>query len=137
MIDFLKKNSILALEKPKRNLMGDLVIGWNRKARDHTESVTLEKANEWLLQDIEKARKAVNKQCGLGDNDVLVFILFYVGTRRFKDFNEFLNQFNEVTCTRDLSKIALSLTNHRYFKNNPMLASLLAKKILQKETKLV
>ena len=133
MEEFIKKNVLLALDRPKRNLLGDLCIGWNRPARGTSESVSMEKAHEWLKQDIEKARKQANKVAALGSNDVAVFILFYIGVRRYDEFYKFLRDLSEADAKRDKVRLAIEITNHRYFQSNPSLAVYLAKKVLTGE----
>lgn len=126
MIDFIKKNTLLALE-PKRNLLGDLVIGYNRPALGRYERINLEQAEEWLLQDIEKARKEV-AHYGLSNNEVAIFIAFYIGRKRW---NEGKPLFRLLAESGPKGKAAVVLTNHRWFQNNPSLGGLLGNLILK------
>jgi hypothetical protein len=128
VIDFIKKHTLLALE-PKRNLLGDLVIGYNRPALGRHERINMEQANEWLSEDIEKAKKEVAKQ-GLDGNEVAAFIAFYIGRRRWDEARPLFNLIK----SGDKVKGAVVLTNHRWFKNNPSLGGLLGNLIL-KDTK--
>lgn len=125
MIEFIKKNTLLALE-PKRNLLGDLIIGYNRPALGRHERINLEQANEWLVQDIEKAKKEVAKN-GLEGNEVAAFIAFYIGRRRWDEARPLFNLLK----SGDKVKGAVVLTNHRWFQNNPSLGALLGNMILK------
>ena len=124
--DFIKKNVLLALE-PKRNLLGDLVVGYNRPALGRHERINLEQADEWLPQDIEKARKEVSHY-GLAGNDVAVFIAFYIGRRRWDEAKPLFRLLAE---SGSKTKAAVVLTNHRWFQNNPTLGAHLGNLILK------
>jgi hypothetical protein len=123
MIDFIKKNILLALE-PKRNLLGDLTIGYNRPTLGRHERINLEQANEWLLEDIEKARKEVSKN-GLDNHDIALFIAFYIGRRRWEEAKPLFKVMKEGPS----SKAAVILANHRWFTNNPSLGGYLASRL--------
>ena len=128
MIDeFIKKNILIALV-PKRNPLGDLVVGYNRPALGRHERINVEQAEEWLPQDIEKARKEVAKH-GLGDNDIAVFVAFYIGRRRWEEARSLF----KLLSSGDRVKSALVLTNHRWFTGNPTLGAFLGKMILKDE----
>lgn len=131
MKDYIKKNTPLGLQ-PKRNLLGDKIIGWNRLAQDPKETTTLEKADEWLAQDIEKARKEVAKQ-GLDGNEVALFVAFYITRKRWQEAKLFWKYLRE----GERAKAALFLTNGRWMRNNPSLAAEIGSKIVKGETKLV
>lgn len=130
IVDFIKKNTLLGLT-PKRNLLGDKIIGWNRPIQDPKETTTLEKAEEWLSQDIEKARKEVAKQ-GLDGNDVALFIAFYITRKRWAEAKLFWKYLRE----GERAKAALFLTNGRWMRNNPSLAAEIGGKIMKGETTL-
>jgi hypothetical protein len=130
MIDFIKKHCLLCLV-PKRNLLGDVVVGYNRPALNRHEKINVEQANEWLVQDIEKARKEVDKH-GLHESELAVFVAFYIGRRRWKEADSLFNLLRD----GEKTKAALILTNHRWFANNPSLGVELAKKILKGEKSL-
>lgn len=130
ILDYIKKNTLLGLSV-KRNLLGDKIIGWNRLARDSKETVSLEKADEWLLEDIEKARKEVAKQ-QLDNNEIALFVAFYITRKRWAEASLFWKYLRE----GQNAKAALFLTNGRWMRNNPSLGAEIGGKILKGETKL-
>lgn len=125
--DFVKKHVLLNLT-PQKNLLGKDVIGYGRVPLNRHEKITQELADEWLSQDIEKARKFVSKY-ELGKNDVCVFLAFYVGRENWNDIIKVLKliQYGENT------KAALTLTNSRFLRNNPSLGGILGSKIVKGE----
>lgn len=127
MIEFIKRNTRLDLI-PARNKLGDLVIGWNRPALNKDERITLDVADEWLPEDIEKARKAVARYA-LDKSEPAVFIAFYIGQRRWPEASGFF----ELLKTGQAAKAALVISNSKWFRNNPALGCYLAKKIAQGE----
>ncbi len=126
-MDFFKKNLMLNLQA-ERNRLGDVVVGYNRPALNRTERVSLEEANEWLAQDIEKARKEAAKY-EQDKNEPVIFVLHYIGRRRWAEAAHFLGLVKD----RQLVKAALVLSNSKWFKNNFTLAALLAQKIVKGE----
>ena len=125
--DFIKRHCLLCLE-PKRNLLGDRVIGYNRPARGN-EQITVETAEQWLHEDVEKAKKHLAKFYQMSDNEPLVFVAFYVGRRRWGDAGLIF----QLVAEGQRVKAALKLTNSSMFRNNPSLGSVLAKKIVEGE----
>jgi hypothetical protein len=128
--DYIKKNTLLGL-RTKRNLLGDKIIGWNRLTQDSKESVSLEQAEDWLKEDIEKARKEVAKS-GLDGNEIALFIAFYITRKRWAEAKLFWRYLRE----GQNAKAALFLTNGRWMRNNPSLGSEIGRKILKGEIKL-
>lgn len=137
MIDFIKKNVLLALDAPKRNLIGDLIIGWNHSViKKNQTKISLEQAHRLMALDIEACRKEADRIARIGHNDVVVFILFYIGPRRWPEAEDFLKRFKGAEKVEELASIAVDLSNSRWFKNNPSLATILCKKIIAMDTSL-
>ena len=130
LTDFIKKNTLLALT-PKRNSLGDSIIGWNRPALSRYERITVEQANDWLPQDVEKARKVVAKH-GLASNEVCVFVAFYISRKRWYEAEHFF----KLVAEGHKTKAALVLSNSKWFSINPSLGGEIASKIAKGETKL-
>ena len=125
MIEFAKKNTSLNLTSAK-NKLGDEVIGYNRIALSRYEKIDVERAEEWLNQDIEKARKFASK-FGLDKHEPVIFFLFYIGHSRWKEVEGILKLIKH----GEYIKATLILTNHRFIRNNPSLGGILGTKIVK------
>lgn len=127
IIDFIKSNVNLALS-PKRNRLGDLTLGYNRVTHDKNEQVSIEVADSWLEQDVQKARKYVAKW-SLDKHEPLVFTAFYVGRRRWNELEPILDSLKN----GERVKAAVNLTNKTWFRTNPSLGAVIGNKIIKNE----
>lgn len=121
----IKQTCQLAL-KPKRNLLSDLTVGWGRLTFNEDEQVTPEQAEVWLAQDIEKARKFIEKH-GVKATDHLILAAHYITSRRWEELASTLKLLRE----GHKVKAALDLANKSWFKNNPQLGSKIGQSILR------
>ena len=131
LIDFIKKHVLLCLET-KRNSLGDLVIGYNRPSIHPKETTTVETANKWIIQDIEKARKELDKNYQMGHNEPCVFLLFHLNRKRWGACKAVL----DLIKNGELTKAALAITNANWFSKNVELGVLIATKVAKGEESL-
>ena len=130
-VDEVKRFHPLAT-KPRRNKLGEVVIGYNHPARDAEAST--EDYEQLLTNDVDyalslapKMFKTFNEAHPVRRN-VMVHLCFYLGKARLKRWSNLVDAIN----TENWSRAAIEIVNHKpNFGSNPQLAKTLAERLLK------
>ena len=117
-------------KKPRRNKLGDVVIGHNHpvhssEKKDDLQSLLINDV-DYTLTHTHKHFKNYNSIHPVRRN-VLCHILFYLGENRLKGWKEFI----EAVEMENWARAALTLVNSKFYRNDPTTAKKLAERLLK------
>ena len=117
--------------KPRRNKLGDVVIGYNHPAFSAEVSEDFENL---LLVDVDLAIVLANKTFSNFNvtsslrRAALVHVAFFLGENRLNKWQGFLDAVN----SENWPRAALELVNSKFYKNDPAMGKQLAERLLKR-----